>query len=164
MVPALLAAGAAGLNFTIVPPAAPTLTGPAAVITSTTPTFTWNASAGATQYDVWADNLTTGQSQIVRQTVTTTSLTPANPIPRGQYTFWVRAGNSSGAFGAWIPGYSFLIDTTAPAIPAITAPGSPTPSLTPTITWSASAGAARYDLWVNNVTTGQTPGHFANRT
>jgi hypothetical protein len=145
----------AGLNFTIVAPAAPTVTAPAAVITSTTPTFTWNASAGATQYDVWADNLTTGQTQVVRQTVTANSLTPASPIPRGQYVVWVRAGNSTGDFGQWSAGYGFLIDTTAPAIPTITAPGSPTPLVTPTITWSASTGATRYDLWVDNLSSGQ---------
>jgi hypothetical protein len=145
----------AGSSFTIVAPAAPTLTGPATTITTTTPTFTWTASAGATQYQVWAENTTTGQNPVVNQTVTTTSYTPAAAIPRGQYFFWVRAANSAGAYGPWSAAYQFLIDTTAPAIPTITGPVASTSSLTPTITWSASAGAARYDLWVNNTTTGQ---------
>lgn len=145
----------AAANFAILAPAAPVITGPAAVITTTTPTFSWNASTGATQYDVWADNTTTGQNQIVRQTVAATSLTPANPLPHGQYTYWVRAENSAGSFGPWSGSYNFLIDSTAPAIPTITAPASPTANVTPTISWSASAGATRYDLWVNDVTTGQ---------
>jgi uncharacterized protein YkwD len=142
----------AALSFSIIPPAAPTLTGPATTI-STTPTLTWTASAGATQYDVCVNNLSTGQSQVIRQTVTTTSLTPVNPVSRGQYTFWVRAANSAGAFGAWSAAFNFLIDTTAPAIPTFTAPAAPTSNLTPTIAWSA--GAARYDLWVNSLTTGK---------
>jgi hypothetical protein len=145
-----------GLSFTIVAPSPPTLTGPASVVTTTTPTFTWNATAGATQYDIWADNATTGQAQVVRQTVTATSFTPANPVPRGQYNVWIRAANSAGSFGPWSTGYSFLIDTTAPAIPTFTAPAGSTAILTPTFSWSASAGAASYDLWVNNLTTGQT--------
>jgi hypothetical protein len=143
-----------GLRFTITAPAAPTMTGPADG-TSTTPTFTWTASDGATQYELWADDLTTGQSQVVHQTVTTTSYTPASPIPRGVYVVWVRAGNSDGVFGPWSTAYKFLIDTTAPAIPTITAPSSPTSNLTPTITWSASSGAAYYDLWVDNLWTHQ---------
>jgi uncharacterized protein YkwD len=142
----------AALNFSIVPPAAPALTGPPATITSTTPTFTWNASAGATQYDFYAS--TTGL--VIQKRVTTTSFTPASPIPRGQYTFWVRAGNSAGVFGAWSAGYNFFIDTTAPAIPTIIGPSSPTANVTPTFTWTTSAGAVRFDLWVNNLTTGQT--------
>jgi predicted phage tail protein len=151
----------AGLNFSIVPPAAPTLTGPPATITSTTPTFTWNTSTGATQYDFWASTA----GKVIRQTVTTTSFTPASPIPRGQYTFWVRAGNSAGVFGAWSAGYNFFIDTTAPAIPTITGPSSPTTNVTPTFTWTTGPGAVRFYLWVN-LTTGQTvisqPNLFTN--
>jgi predicted phage tail protein len=144
----------AGLRFSIAAPAAPTLTGPATG-TSTTPELDWDGSAGATQYDVWVNNLSTGQTQVIRQTVATTSFT-TDPLAPGQYVFWVRAANSAGAFGAWSTGYNFLIDTTAPAIPTITGPSSSTPSLTPNITWSASAGAATYDLWVSNLTSGQT--------
>src|SRR5262249_17649322 len=103
-----------------------------------------------------ADNVTTGQGQVVRQTVAATSLTPPNPIPRGQYMVWMRAANSAGSFGSWSSGYSFFIDTTAPAIPTFTGPTSPTAVLTATLAWSSSTGATRYDLWVDNVSTGQT--------
>jgi uncharacterized protein YkwD/predicted phage tail protein len=151
------------LNFTMALPAAPTPTGPAAVITTTTPTFTWTASAGATQYDVVAANLTTGQGQVFRQIVTATSYTPASAIPRGQYTYWVRAGNSAGAFGPWSAGYSVLIDTTAPPIPTFTGPASTTSNVLPTFAWTGSA-AARYDLCVCNQITGQTPIRQQNLT
>ncbi len=151
-----LGAWSAGLSFTITAPAAPVITGPAAVITTTTPTFAWNASTDATQYDVWANNTTTGQNQIIRQTVAAASLTPATSLSRGQYTYWVRAENSAGSFGPWSAGYNFLIDSTAPAVPTISAPASPTTNLTPTISWSASSGATRYDLWVNDASTGQS--------
>jgi hypothetical protein len=136
-------------------PVTPTLTGPADG-TGTRPTFTWTASDAATQYDVWADNLTTGQKQVVRATVTGTSFTATNPLPGGQYIVWVRASNSDGVFSAWSAGYTFLIDTSAPAIPTITGPGTPTTSLTPTIAWSASGGAAYYDLWVDDLSTHRT--------
>jgi len=142
------------LNFLLSAPSPPTITAPAADITNTTPTFSWTASTGATQYDVWADNNTTGQSQVVRQIVNTTSYTPANAIPLGQYTLWVRAANSGGSFGPWTAGYHFLIDNTAPAIPTITGPTT-TANVKPTFTWSNSAGAMTYDLWVNDLTTNQ---------
>jgi PKD repeat protein len=144
------------LKFSILPPAPPTLTGPPAVTTNTTPTFTWTASTGAVTYDIWVDNQTTGQTPFLRQTVTTTSFTPTTALPRGQYAYWVRAANKNGTYGNWSAGYKFLIDTTAPAIPTITAPVSPAATLTPTIAWSTSAGTSRYDLWVSDAATGQT--------
>ncbi len=140
-------------NFSITAPAAPQGTGPNAVITTTAPTLTWTSSLGATQYDLWADNTTTGQSQVIRQTVVGAATFTPTSIPRGQYTFWVRAGNGS-QYGPWSMGYSFLIDSTAPAIPTFSGPVAPTSNLMPTISWS-DTGTARYDLWVNNVTTGQ---------
>ena len=43
----------------------------------------------------------------------------------------------------------------AVGIPTVTGPTSATTAAPPTFTWTASAGAARYYLWVDNVTTGQ---------
>ena len=146
----------AGLNFSVLSPTAPVITGPAAVVTTTTPTFSWNASADATNTMSGPTTQRRANARSCGRSSAQTSLTPAAAIPRGQYTVWVARENSAGSFGAWTSGYSFLIDSTAPAVSAINAPATPSPNLTPTISWSASNGATRYDLWVNNVSTGQS--------
>lgn len=143
------------LDFTVAAPDAPNLLGPTGT-TNTTPFFSWEAVADAAHYDLWVDNVTAGLSQVVRQSVPATTFSPDTALPRGTYTFWVRAANSSGDFSDWsVPG-SFVVDAVVPASPALFGPGSSTADVTPTIAWSASAGATTYDLWVDNLTTGAT--------
>jgi predicted phage tail protein len=43
----------------------------------------------------------------------------------------------------------------APAAPTLTGPAVLSSDVTPTLTWSASAGATHYDLCINDLTTGQ---------
>ena len=136
---------------------APTFTGPSASSTNTTPAFSWTAAVGVTspaQYDLWVNNVTTGATQVIRnQTLTTNSYTPLTPLPAGSYQAWVRV-MASGATSPWSAAYGFTI--TPPAAPPFTAPTGSTTNLTPTFSWSASTDAVRYDLWVTNVTTGQS--------
>ncbi|MFO0864200.1 MAG: hypothetical protein U0744_06015 [Gemmataceae bacterium] len=61
-----------------------------------TPTFTWTATSLAARYDLWVDNLTTGASQVIRQTsLVATTFTPVANLPYGSYRVWVRAFNGS---------------------------------------------------------------------
>src|SRR5207248_2853010 len=113
--PSPLGGWSAGFSFSITAPAGPTLIAPTGTVANPTPTLTWNASTDAMQYDVWIDSST--QSQVIRQTVNTTSLTPTKPLRPGQYAVWIRAANSAGNFGSWSAGSGFQIDSTAPAIP-----------------------------------------------
>ena len=139
-----------GQLLTITAPAAPTLTGPAPDITSTTPTFTWTASSGATQIPRLGRQHHKGQ--VVRQTVATTSYTPVTPIPRGQYTVWVRAANAAGVFGPWSR-RARQFSSPLPAIPAITGPAGSTPLLKPTIAWFQHR-AVPATIFGNHLTTG----------
>jgi hypothetical protein len=92
-----------------VAPATPTVTGPTSATTATPPTFTWTASAGATRYDLWVDNLTTGVSQVVRQpNVLTNSYTNPTALPAGNYRVWVQAYNGNQA-SAWSAPMDFTV-------------------------------------------------------
>jgi predicted phage tail protein len=133
------------------------VTAPVGSTTNHTPAITWSTSAGASTYDLWVDNLTTRQSQVIRQqTLTAASFTPANPLAAGSYRVWVRAISSQGDASAWSSARDFTIVATPPPVPVVTAPSRSTTDHTPTITWSTSAGASRYDLWVDNLTTRQS--------
>ena len=133
----------------------PVLTAPTATTPSSKPTITWNALAGALRYDVWISNLSSGVSQIVRNIdVPGTSFVPPENLGIGRYRVWVRAIDNLEVPGFWSVGRDFFINTPA----TIT---SPTPnsviasSKFPTIVWSAVPDAVKYELWVNNLTTGQ---------
>jgi uncharacterized delta-60 repeat protein len=131
-------------------PGVPTLTGPAGIVNDATPTITWTAATYAARYDLWIDNLTTGASQVIRQqNIGGTSFTPTSNLPFGSYRIWVRSISDAGVASAWSVATDFRSST-----PAITAPIGTSASATPTITWSAVDGAVRYDLWLENQTTG----------
>jgi hypothetical protein len=141
-------------NFAIPGLAVPVPLSPAGVIATDRPTFTWT-STGVARYDVWVDNVTTGQAQVFRNTsVTGTTWTPPTALSPGQtYRWWVGSISTNGAGTAWSLVQNF-------SIPALTAPVPAGPVGTivnrlPTFQWSTVTFAARYDLWVDNLTTGQ---------
>jgi GEVED domain/Calx-beta domain len=77
------------------------VTSPSGTTSDTAPTFTWRAVQGAARYDLWVDKVG-GPTQIVReQNLTTTSFTPATPLPAGDYRVWVQAISVSGGESPW---------------------------------------------------------------
>jgi hypothetical protein len=138
-------------QFTINPPATPTLTAPTGSISDKRPTFTWTSSPDAATYELWVDNRTTQTSAILHPlNLTTTSYTPTLDLPLGSYLAWVRAQNNVGNSSSYGAGFAFTIGN-GPAIPTINGPATGS-NLEPSITWTASAGATHYDLWVDNLT------------
>jgi hypothetical protein len=158
---ALSSSGEAGawsgsMDVSIAPLATPTLTGPAGSTSSATPTFTWNAVAGADHYYIWIDDLNTGQA-LGNSHVTGTSWTPGSALAQGHsYRWWVEALSSSGGASAWSGSMDSSI---APlATPTLIGPAGSTTNATPTFSWSAVAGADHYYIWISDLTTGQTLG------
>jgi hypothetical protein len=144
--------GAATFNVAGLP--VPVPTAPLGGVATLAPTFTWNAVGGADYYDVWVDDTTTGQSQVLRNTkVTGTSWAPTTMLTVGHaYKWWVRALTNNGNFSAWGTGATFSVTPLpAPAPAPVTVAGA-----TPSFSWSAVAGADLYDVWVNDSTTGQS--------
>ncbi len=70
--------------------------GPSGATNDTTPTFVWQASFGATGYDLVVDNVTDGGTQIAQQDIAGTSFTPAASLPSVKTYQWrvrARQGN-----------------------------------------------------------------------
>ncbi len=125
-----------------------------------TPTFTWTAIPGATNYDIWVSSRTTNAVVIRNQFVTATTLTAATDLANGNYTVWVRAQNGS-QFSAWSAPRLFSVGTP----PTITSPAANgTTGNKPTIVWSSITGTGRYELWVTNVTTNVRVLYLTNLT
>lgn len=140
-------------TFTVTELSAPTLTSPGFTQINTQPTFAWQAVPGAAKYDVWVNDLTTGRSGVIRNpNVIGTSYTATTSLVAGhQYLWTVRAIRDDGSAGRWAAHQTFVVSA-APTIQSLTSTATQT---TPTFQWSAVPGAVRYDLWVNDLTTGQ---------
>jgi hypothetical protein len=152
------------MDFTAYALPAPTVNAPSFSGSGTTPTFSWSAITGAARYEVWVDDVTAGQSQVLwNANVSSTTWTPQSSVYRGDtYRIWVRAFDSAGETSGWSAAKDFSL---APlAVPGLTGPlngsvpgGVNTTGPRPTFTWCAVTGADFYDLWVTDLTTGQNP-------
>ena len=133
----------------------PVLTSPTATTQSSRPMIKWNAIIGALRYDVWISNISTGIAQIVRNSnVATNQFAPPENLGIGIYRVWVRAFNNQEVPGYWSAPRDFFINTA----PVITAPAAQTDIASPnfqTITWTAIPDAVKYEVWADNLTTGQ---------
>ena len=135
-------------------PARPRVLRPIGDIADSFPTFQWTGDANSINYDLWVNNAQTQQRIIYRTAFASTTYVHFDPLPDGVYRAWVKAYNAVGESSAWSDFVEFTIDAPIPAVPVITAPERLTASPNPRIEWSAVEGAARYDLWVNSLTTG----------
>jgi hypothetical protein len=98
-------------------PGEATLISPSGSITTTTPTYTWNAVSDATWYRLYVEEDSSGSvhdqwyqaSSITSGT--TCSVTPSNHLNSGDHTWWIRTWNSYG-YGPWSAGMNFTVSST----------------------------------------------------
>lgn len=144
-------------DFAVATLGQPTLIGPTGAAASDTPTFTWNATAGADHYDIWVDDQTTGVPAILRnEDILGTSWTPTRALPAGDtFRWWVRALDSTGTnAGSWSTPLSFTV--AALETPTPTGPTTTVTTAAPPFTWTDVAGADHYEIWVNDQTANQS--------
>src|SRR5439155_430064 len=98
------------------PPGAATLVAPAGSLATTTPAFTWNAVAAATQYLLWLEDRWGGRS---RRSYTaaqagcasgtgTCTIAPAIVLTSGAGQWWIVTANASGN-GPWSSATAFTV-------------------------------------------------------
>jgi hypothetical protein len=103
-------------SFTIgngLPPGVVTLVSPAGTINTATPTYSWTAVSGATEYWLWVDH--TGGLRVNRIYTAseagcddgTCAATPPIAIDPGAAKWWIQAGNEAGT-SAWV-GQAFVV-------------------------------------------------------
>ena len=125
----------------------PTLASPANGGTGVTltPALSWNASTGATSYDVYFG---TSPTPPLVNNVTTTSYTPATLAAGTTYYWQIVAKNAAGTGASSVWSFTTM-QPGAPSTPILTFPanGSTGDSLAPTLTWNASSGATSYSVY-----------------
>jgi hypothetical protein len=138
-------------------PLAPTLASPANGATgiSRTPTLSWNASSGATAYNLQVSYYTNFYWSVVDQTgITSTSYAVAFGLDFNTTYYWhVNATNASGT-SAWSTAWSFVTGSPPPLAPTLVSPsdGANGTSTNPTLSWNASSGATSYRVQVSTNT------------
>jgi hypothetical protein len=154
-------------NYTVdvLPPTTSMMTGPVGegnslTVATINPTFTWTAATRAVRYDLWVNNMSTLQAQIIRRSdITTNSFTSISNLPQGNYRAWVRGINSANEYGEWSRMYEFSIDEATPDTPTLIGPvANPAGSVenaNPTFVWTSKVKAPFYELQIDNVSLNQ---------
>lgn len=139
---------------------APEILGPGGTVLTTRPKFAWNPVEGTHHYDLWVNDQTTGESGVIRlKNVSGTEVPALRALSEGHRYLWtVRAIDHSGIAGDWAPHRTFQVMASAPipARPQLVGPIGFHKPLRPTFEWSAIVTAVRYDIWVNDLSTGQS--------
>ncbi|MEZ6124263.1 MAG: hypothetical protein R3C49_13970 [Planctomycetaceae bacterium] len=79
-------------------------------VAGSVPTFSWNAVASASRYEVYVAAAATPGTPVHRiNTVTATSYSVTAGLPAGNYRVWVRAINASNQIGPWSSPINFTI-------------------------------------------------------
>jgi hypothetical protein len=152
---------ALGLHSTAL--AAPVLMGPTGSVETSAPEFRWNASPGATAYQLWVNDSTGNILQTWYNAATTQcaaggvcSIIPAITVAPGSATWWVRAWSAEAGESAWSGGSTFTRIAPRPVPPAAAVlqnPSGTISTIAPSFTWSAVPGVTHYLLWVNDAST-----------
>ncbi len=134
------------------PPSAPILLSPdsGAVNISITQTLSWNASSGATAYQLQVSKSAVFSTLVFDDSTIALTTKQVGPLGSDTMYYWrVRAKNAYG-WGGYSSIWNFTT-ATPPLPPELLAPldVSADISLTPTLSWNPSAGAATYQLQVS---------------
>ena len=83
---------------------------PIGTTSNRTPTVTWTPVAGAERYIFQLDNLTTGQTSVIRENhLANPNFTPIISLPPGEYRAWVQAINGNNVAAPWSLAFDFTI-------------------------------------------------------
>jgi hypothetical protein len=140
------------------PPAAPTLSSPVNGATgiSTTPTLNWNASTGATSYQLQVSTNASFSSTVVNQSGITGTSYGVTGLTNGTTYYWRVNATNAGGTSAYSTSWSFTTSGggggNPPAAPTLASPsnGATGISASPTLSWNASSGATSYQLQVSS--------------
>lgn len=135
-------------------PARVTLTSPTGAISATAPAFTWAVSSGATRYQLYIQ-VNNGPVLYQRwlnagEVCSGATCSVAAPVALAfgtTYAFSVQASNAGG-LSPWADFLTFTPTAATPAAPVLTAPTGVIASTMPAFTWSPSATATRYQLYI----------------
>jgi hypothetical protein len=145
-------------------PVAPVLVSPVAglITNDDTPTFSWNAVTGITNYEIQIDHANTFVLPVEDTAVVgVTNYTPAHLVD-GVHYWRVRSVNGYGIGGAWSAVRVMTVDTVAPGVPVAVSPANySVVVIVPTYSWLPSATANAYQFQYDRDSDCATPDYVS---
>ncbi|MGA9365007.1 MAG: T9SS type A sorting domain-containing protein [Bacteroidota bacterium] len=137
----------------VAPPPTPTLSSPSngATGVSITPTLSWNASTGAASYQLQVSTSSSFTTTVVNQSGITATSYAVSGLTNNTVYYWRVNATNAGGTSAYSTARNFTTIVAAPSTPTLSSPstGATGVSITPTLSWNASTGAASYQLQVS---------------
>ena len=131
-------------------PTAPILDTPVSGTTNTplTPTLVWNASQGATSYNLQVSTNTQFSSFIVNSTGLSTTSYSLSGLNEATTYYWRASATNSNGTSGWSSVWNFITISSIPPTPVLASPtnGSTNELTNPTLTWNNAQGATSYNL------------------
>lgn len=133
----------------------PSITAPVPNTSNPIPAITWTSVTEAASYDIEIDNVSTSQNNfITAQGLSTTVYRPGQALETGRYRVRVRSVDGAGTPSTWSTDFNLTIVSTGTATLVSPLAGTSSVSGSLLFAWPTVTTAARYELWVNNLTTG----------
>lgn len=138
-------------------PGQATAIAPLGTINAAPTSYSFNAVAGATWYQLWIDSPTTSyaewyEASTICAGAVCTIPTPALSYTAGWYTWWIQAFGAGG-YGEWSSAFDFTLALTPNTVQPLT-PNSTITDTSPDFQWNDDATADWYYLWLHNFQTG----------
>jgi len=131
----------------------PVITGLTGTVLDQHPKISWQAVPDAAGYQVWIGNRSTGQLPLISTTVSTLDYQPTVNLGIGRIEVYVRAVFPGQSFGSWSLISRFTVHTRPIIQPLAQRQTSPRPEFR----LDAVPGAVKYEFWLDNRSTGQSP-------
>jgi hypothetical protein len=113
--------------------------------------LSWNASTGATSYTLQVSTSPSYASFVVNQSGIAATSYGVTGLSNNTVYYWRVSATNAGGTSAYSTGFAFTTIIAAPAAPVLVSPASASTgiSLTPTLSWNASATATTYTVEVS---------------
>jgi hypothetical protein len=138
--------------------AGPSIISPTGSIGTSQPTITWQATLGATSYDLWIADTEARERIVFKEGIagTSTTLTVGDRLRLGGNRMWIRATLADGSKTEW----GTPADVRLRARPVVVGPTNPANPAAPnrietndwTVTWNSPTGATQFEVFVSNQT------------
>ncbi|MFO1003892.1 MAG: peptidoglycan DD-metalloendopeptidase family protein [Planctomycetaceae bacterium] len=128
-------------------PAAPRIIGPSTAVLNSPVNFSWTPVSNASSYDVRIDFLSGTTANLIRRTVTQTSLSIAGLAALGRYRVLVRANLSTGGSTTFSSGHLLNVDSPIALNPLAETQVTARPKLS----WSKVPTAIRYEFQIDDI-------------
>lgn len=127
-------------------------TSDAVILTTNLPQFEWTGVPEYETYEIWVNNLDSGQSRVLNVAgITETFFVPTEPLENANFRWWVQGTDAVGNRSQWSDPTDFTINSSIENAPVGVSPAFGTTDNTPIFEFQGLANVANYELVIKNL-------------